>query len=935
MAEPIKPQTQGLPRAKETPILQKQESPSFQSGQPNFQSAFSSAAFSPNALAELGNKMSLNASLKMAQDLGIEYGKTPEGDLLPPITKTDKAFVDAYSSQAEVTLGLQVQSMLMQANQEMAQQYRITPDMIKTYASNMAQGISETLKHAPNTIKPSLEAQFANQLMQTTHRFTMNMIEQDKQIAKQKSAVWHAQQLNTMHNLILDDKIEDGAKVYNDIQRRIKNELSAGMINPQQAYTLETESKLNFYSSMMIQKAIDARSNKRVEGFLASLPENKPKELTWGEWEHVYNATVAYVGALENLQNRNDSLIVAQANARASLGPLTPDYIEEIRQELPPAKFLNFMSSYRASAMKRNKTALGVDNLTANWTNPMAWTGKTKDQINQGFDTMVEEQKQFAAKKGIQLSQVQAETLAANSAPHAIPKFLENITNAMTSGDPNLMMEYAGALETIQSRGGQRVKGLDKNVFALQEAFKHFLNQGYTKEQAAPMAKQMVLDEDKQQAEITEKIIANWRKKNANDGKQTLSWARNIAGISKSTKLMDGDGFAYYLKDIFEDNMRYTKGNEVVATNMLQSALRRNWGITTINGDSEFTIYPLEKVLELEDGANPLIQEDIYEQLKVQFEANKSGFDSGHFPYYYRLKDRVSFNDYLKARKVIDEYYGHKDKSFFKFGKSATDELNRIQNFEKAQATIKEFMAAKPNIVEIVHSDDTIEEYPIQVRPSTFMTVSEGEYPVIGDYYLDAVNKSGTPIVLWGTYLGQQNHPVYRPDIRTIKSRFFDIHGIVGANPEEQWAALQFQQEQEQELARKTGGMQRQFPQAAAITQASDFVFNLLRGKKDNPNESSLFRPEIKGNINLNNRPKVINNDGSISTIRTIGVSMDGLEYVIPTVSDDGKILSNEEAIDLFRKTKKHFGAFKTIKEATDFAEYLHKKEEEKIRGKK
>src|SRR5690606_24144363 len=288
MAEPIKPQTQGLPRAKETPILQKQESPSFQSGQPNFQSAFSSAAFSPNALAELGNKMSLNASLKMAQDLGMEYGKTPEGDLLPPITKTDKAFVDAYSSQAEVTLGLQVQSMLMQANQEMAQQYRITPDMIKTYASNMAQGISETLKHAPNTIKPSLEAQFANQLMQTTHRFTMNMIEQDKQIAKQKSAVWHAQQLNTMHNLILDDKIEDGAKVYNDIQRRIKNELSAGMINPQQAYTLETESKLNFYSSMMIQKAIDARSNKRVEGFLASLPENKPKELTWGEWEHVY-----------------------------------------------------------------------------------------------------------------------------------------------------------------------------------------------------------------------------------------------------------------------------------------------------------------------------------------------------------------------------------------------------------------------------------------------------------------------------------------------------------------------------------------------------------------------------------------------------------------------------------------------------------------------
>lgn len=114
--------------------------------------------------------------------------------------------------------------------------------------------------------------------------------------------------------------------------------------------------------------------------------------------------------------------------------------------------------------------------------------------------------------------------------------------------------------------------------------------------------------------------------------------------------------------------------------------------------------------------------------------------------------------------------------------------------------------------------------------------------------------------------------------------------------------------------------------------------------KKDNQlaeNANNKYNGEefndYKGTINLNNRPRVKNEDGSISTIRSISYNEDGKEVLIPTVSDEGNIMGDEEAIrywndksnkmskKLGKPFKYHLGMYDTVEEANEAADKIHK----------
>lgn len=94
---------------------------------------------------------------------------------------------------------------------------------------------------------------------------------------------------------------------------------------------------------------------------------------------------------------------------------------------------------------------------------------------------------------------------------------------------------------------------------------------------------------------------------------------------------------------------------------------------------------------------------------------------------------------------------------------------------------------------------------------------------------------------------------------------------------------------------------------------------------------SGLIEP---GNIDLSNRSQVKNDDGSISTVRSMSFRDDsGREILIPTAADDGsRILSDDEAIQQYKLTGRHLGIFDTPGNATAYAKRLSGDEAQRVK---
>jgi hypothetical protein len=120
-------------------------------------------------------------------------------------------------------------------------------------------------------------------------------------------------------------------------------------------------------------------------------------------------------------------------------------------------------------------------------------------------------------------------------------------------------------------------------------------------------------------------------------------------------------------------------------------------------------------------------------------------------------------------------------------------------------------------------------------------------------------------------------------------------------------------------------------PIAYRITDSDLKNLNLYSGQVKEKKKTAKMKLE-QGNIDTKTLPFVDNPNGKKSSVSSITVEMDGTHYVLPTVID-GKIVSPKEAIESFKKTKKHLGGFETPEEAEARSQKVHQNEEQRLKA--
>lgn len=89
---------------------------------------------------------------------------------------------------------------------------------------------------------------------------------------------------------------------------------------------------------------------------------------------------------------------------------------------------------------------------------------------------------------------------------------------------------------------------------------------------------------------------------------------------------------------------------------------------------------------------------------------------------------------------------------------------------------------------------------------------------------------------------------------------------------------------------------------------------------------SIMARPPgmlVEPNVNLNERPRWPNPNGSPNTVRSMAFGIPAGEVLVPSVREDGWRMSPDQAHAHYMQTGKHLGVFSSPQEAVAYAKRI------------
>ncbi len=705
---------------------------------PAIQSVTGPMASGPTALGAIGSQMALKASVALAEKQGYEAGQTPHGDIGTPITATDEAFAKAYSAQAESTLGLQAHQLLQENQLQMAQTNKLTPDLIAQYEKSTSEGLQQILEQAPSSVRRDLSNQFSYQMLNSSGQLNLRYIKQQKAQEKDRANLYNRTQNQNIVEYGLSNNLDAAKEGLESLKARANANYESGLFSGTERDTAIHNAQLSYYSGAYSRKLVEARDEKKEPEFLRWLgdPSNKPKDMTFADWQTVGSNVLQYNQKLEQMQSQDKALILSQLDRQLfTTGAIPPAQLEEAKQKLDETTFNKVMTSLAKYNERGNKRNAAVNEATANYGDELRFNQSEPKAKDDAYRNIVQQYLQ----EHPNVLEWEAKTEAAMSAGGFIPSYTKELNDRLKSLNPQFLTEGGIAYEKLNAQKPQNLGQVDKLAIANYHAFERQVAQGVDPVEAASNAHQIVYAKNQEQREANNEYYKSYSTRNLSSPSARENHALELSGqhtfwTGFNPRIRNMGAFTQRVNAMFKDNFHLLNGDEGAAATMTRQAIERNWAHTKVNGDSEYMFMPPEKALGIDEAAGiPVIHADMVSQLQNQFQVTKDLYDKHNGPYWLETKDATN----LAALTQLSEEYQRlgpiglmKD---FAIDKSKPENKRRL----KLMNQLDDLYEAKPIKVVQHMRGGTTREFEVVITPSANMVRGQDESGmVVGDYHI-------------------------------------------------------------------------------------------------------------------------------------------------------------------------------------------------------
>ena len=587
---------------------------------PNFQSAITNYAADTNWLSFVGSAVAARASDAVAQKIGGEMGKNPQGDIGPIFTDFDKTMKASYNTQAQATLGLKANKLINDSYVQTAAAPRVTPSLIASTNQSIQKGLQNILKNAPDEIKPRMEMQFGNAMLQQSSELSTRMIREQKEDQRNNTA--YASDMNKQHaySFALNGKEKADQAAVENTRRLNEASYNSRLITKEDAKANVDAARQSYLSGKMVNEYNNAKDK---EAYLKSIADKKPDYLSDSDYMSVTNNLMQYVNHQDALRSQDQQLRLAKFSVSLAQNPMAPDMqsqIQDLKNNVSPEAFEKAHLSYISALEKFNRDNGDLSNALTSWNDPSSFSRLSEKGVNKAFDMMVNQRIQSGQTQGRPISREDAEIEVAASAGGVVPVFTKSINNKMASSNPVNIESGGRQIDRLtEMNAGNALRGITAESKAVYTKYQA-LRDSMEPTKAAQLAYETVYNQDPAMIKANNEKWTNFLTTKKPSGQSADVFALKEVGLDTGNMRSP----TVYGNDILEEYKTYftmLNGDQQNAKKMLEESVRQNYGDTMINGTRETTKHPIEKVLNLPNSSIGVVQQDIAEQLQIHFES--------------------------------------------------------------------------------------------------------------------------------------------------------------------------------------------------------------------------------------------------------------------------------------------------------------------------